>query len=288
MQEGVPIIIKKKIIKSHGHHGGAWKVAYADFVTAMMAFFMVMWIIGMDEEDRSVIQAYFEDPVGFSKNQARAAVNFQPVDGKPTSKPGSDDKGNHMLKEHLQARAEIDALQKEIEKEFQDDPELRELLKGQAIEITTTEEGLLIEFIENEMNGEVFFKLGSDEVRPQARLVMSKIAPILGRTGRPMIVSGHTDARPFVGTSHDNFDLSYERANAVRKLLRSGGVNSEQLQEILAKADTEPRHEDPMHFSNRRVTILLPFEIKTGKVEGLPKDVLRESIEGFFKVPVRR
>ena len=283
MPEGVPIIIKRKKATKHPHHGGAWKVAYADFITALMAFFMVMWIIGMDGEDRMIIQSYFKDPVGFTKKAPKSPFTVAPDAGSPGGQ-FDPDSGQSMIDRDMESMAE---LRKQLEKEFEDDPELHELLERHAVEINETPDGLVLEFIENEMNGEVFFLLGKAVVRPLAKRVMLKIAPILANSGRLLIIDGHTDARPFPGTGYDNFDLSYERANAVRTILRTGGVRSSQLAVIRSMADTRPRVEgDPFHFSNRRVSILFPYRYKEETVlNGLPRDLLRESIEGIFRLP---
>ncbi|MCH7904835.1 MAG: OmpA family protein [Armatimonadetes bacterium] len=284
MPEGVPIIIKRKKATKHPHHGGAWKVAYADFITAMMAFFMVMWIIGMDDDDRMTIQSYFKDPVGFSKQAPKTPFTVAPG----TTMPGgrfSPDSGQSMIDRDMESMEDV---RKQLEKEFEDDPELRGMLADHAVEINVTPDGLVLEFIENEMNGEVFFLLGKEVVRPQAKKVMLKIAPILANSGRPLIIDGHTDARPFPGTGYDNFDLSLDRANAVRTVLRSGGVEASQVSMIRGFADTRPRVvDDPFHFSNRRVSILLPYKYREQTVfSGLPSELLRESTEGMFRLPL--
>ena len=282
MQDGTPIIIKRKKSKKHAHHGGAWKVAYADFVTAMMAFFMVMWIISLDGEDREVIQAYFRDPVGFSKTHPRNEISLRPSHASQP-KPGQMDAGNAQVRQDMKDLGEI---RDEIEQDLRDDPELREMLENQAIEIKLTYEGLVLEFIENEVNGEVFFKLGQSVVRPQARVVIAKIAPILGKAGRPMVMEGHTDALPFSGGGRDNYDLGYERASAVRKLLMEGGVAAGQFREVVSYAAQRPRVlDDPFHFSNRRVSILLPFREQKRFITGLPSEGMADTVEGIFRMP---
>lgn len=288
MQEGTPIIIKKKKVHGHAHHGGAWKVAYADFVTAMMAFFMVMWIMSLSAEDRNVIQAYFKDPVGFSRNQPLGSTHVRPQTSPPSEKEGQKDVGNTDLAKQIAAKAEIDKVKNEVEKALQEDPALRDMLEKKSVNVNVTSEGLEIEFIENDMNGEVFFKVGSAEVRPQAKVVIGKIAPILAATDHVIIVEGHTDARPYDGNGYDNYDLSFDRANTVRHLLGGGGVKSEKFQEVVAYADQRPRVvTDPYHFSNRRVTVLLPFGEPASKQNpGVTKTGIKESIEGIFRNPV--
>ncbi len=288
MQEGTPIIIKRKKKHVHAHHGGAWKVAYADFVTAMMAFFMVMWIMSLSAEDRNVVQAYFKDPVGFSRNQPLGSTHVRPQNTPPASKEGQKDVGNSDLSKEMKVKGEIEKMRQDIEQTLQDDPALRELLNKNAVEVKITSEGLEIEFIENDMNGEVFFKMGSAEVRLQARDVIGKIAPILAMSGYALVVEGHTDANPYVGEGYDNYDLSFDRGNAVRHLLLEGGVGAEKFQEVVAYADQRPRvADDPYHFSNRRVTVLLPISTPLSKeVPGVTSTGIKESIEGIFRNPL--
>ncbi|MBL8064244.1 MAG: OmpA family protein [Chthonomonadaceae bacterium] len=280
MQEGTPIIIKKKKGHGHGHHGGAWKVAYADFVTAMMAFFMVMWIMGMDQPTREVIAGYFKDPIGWEKNTPKHKVNLIKDSGAVSTSPT---RGNPKEKKEIE---QVRQLEETVTKAIEQKPELKKLKSQHGIEIRRTPEGLQIELVENETNSELFFKLGSAEVRSQARAVLARLAPILRSTGRKMIVDGHTDARPLNRVGYDNFDLSHDRANMVRKILVNGGCRASQFLAVRGFAANQPRKAtDPYHFSNRRVTILIPYVFPAAKIEGLPGDVARESIEGVFKMP---
>lgn len=282
MQEGTPIIIKKKKAHGHGHHGGAWKVAYADFVTAMMAFFMVMWIMGMDQPTREVIAGYFKDPVGFTKNPPKTKVNFVNSNSSASPTPEKESADNARKSEMKAVRSVESQLGAAIKK----DEGLQKLQANHAIEVKTTAEGLEVALMENETNSELFFKLGSAEVRPQARQVLMKLAPILAQTGRKMIVDGHTDARPLNGPNYDNFDLSHDRANAVRRLLVTGTCSPSQFIAVRGFAANQLRTPaDPYNFSNRRVTILIPYAFQQAGMSGLPLDTSRESIEGVFKMP---
>ena len=288
MQEGTPIIIKRKKAHGHAHHGGAWKVAYADFVTAMMAFFMVMWIMTLSDTDRQLVQAYFEDPTGFSKTLPKSDSHIVPFDT-GSRKKRETNAGNEELLEEVEARGELAAVRKEIEQAIEDDPVLKQLMQQKSIETHIDQEGLHIELIESDLNGEVFFKVGSDVVQPKATDVLAKIAPILAKTGRPIVVEGHTDSQPFTREGYDNFDLSSDRAHAVRRLLTASGVVADQIESIKGYADQKPRLlSDPAHFSNRRVTILLPFASeKSQRIMELPSDELKDSVEGVFRNPFR-
>ena len=256
MQEGTPIIIKKKKVHGHGHHGGAWKVAYADFVTAMMAFFLVMWILGMSDEEKESIAAYFNDPTGFTKHRPGHAIKIGPQGQEVTPEQGEGAKNEGIMAD-----------------------------KGE-LDVKQTDEGLVIELIENETTGEVFFEVGSSSVRDQARAIFTKIAPILAKSNRLLKVEGHTDARPYPGTGYDNFDLSSDRANAVRRLLLANGLKTDQVLSAEGRADTDPRNPaDPFHFSNRRVTILLPYRYAKGNTYRLPAEIVDDEVEGVFTRP---
>lgn len=282
MQEGTPIIIKKKKGHGHGHHGGAWKVAYADFVTAMMAFFMVMWILGMSEEQKDAIAAYFNDPVGYSRKVPTYDFSVGPTEQPSSMFEGSPSESQAIIRD----REELDSAEAQIEQAIENDAELKHLAASGDLEVKQTEEGLVLELIENEAGGEVFFQVGSSSVRDQARMVFEKLSPILAATKRLMKIEGHTDARPFPGAGYDNFDLSSERANAVRRLMMSHGVDAKQILGAEGRADNDLRKpSDPYHFSNRRVTILLPYRYAKASTPKLPTDIADERVEGVFVKP---
>ena len=286
MQDGTPIIIKRRKRHKHAHHGGAWKVAYADFVTAMMAFFMVMWIMSLSDKDRQLVQAYFQDPVGFSKNPPKSNSHIRPP-APPSNDPGKTDAGNAQIEQAQKAQAEAQEAMEQIEQTIKQDPALQQMLEQNAIETKITPEGLQIELIESDMNGEVFFKVGSAEVQPRAREVMAHIAPVLAKAARPIVVEGHTDARPLNKGIYDNYTLSTDRAHAVKRLLWMSGVTESQIEAVKGYAAQMPRvPEDPFHFSNRRVTILLPFGVELPRrIEELPTSRLNDTIQGVFRNP---
>ncbi|MGE0002236.1 MAG: flagellar motor protein MotB [Fimbriimonadaceae bacterium] len=282
MADGPIVIIKKKGKHAHGHHGGAWKVAYADFVTAMMAFFMVMWIMGMSQEERDIIQGYFNDPLGFTSSPPQAKMNILPETG-PTRSKGAG-KGTEMQKEA--DSAEIERAASEVRTEVREDPALAGMQAEGSLDVAITAEGLKISLSESESNSELFFKLGSTEVQPAARTVLGRLAPVLAKLGRPIMVDGHTDARPLSRGGYDNFDLSHGRANAVRHVLLDGGVSDAQITAVRGFAARRPRRpEDPNSFANRRVEILLPFEDFSEPVARPATGPLGSEIQGIFRFP---
>lgn len=283
MQEGTPIIVKKVKKGGHGHHGGAWKVAYADFVTAMMAFFMVMWILGMSQDQKEAIAAYFNDPNGYHKTVPTFKIGVGPVAQPRSVQNSKDSSGDDGL---MKEKAAMDNVQRDLEKAVAQDKDLKQLAQAGDLKVSQTNEGLVLELIENEAGGEVFFKIGSSSVRDQARQVFAKLAPILAKTGRPMKIDGHTDARPYPGSGYDNFDLSSDRANEVRRLMMACGINRSQIIGAEGRADTELRKpDDPYHFSNRRVTVLLPYKYMRADTVRLPAEIHDESVEGVFINP---
>ena len=271
--KGQPIIIKKIKKGGHGgHHGGSWKVAYADFVTAMMAFFMVMWIMGMSEETRKSIASYFNDPVSFRMGEPSSSTIFalssaaagkkktSPVDKDYDREQKALEKTAKKVKAELAATKGLDGIDKDVK-------------------VTVTPEGLMIELIET--RGAVFFESGSATVRPVAREIIGRLAPILAKTGKPLVIQGHTDAAPFAGPG-GNFGLSASRAMSLMRSLRADGCPEGQFNEVVGYGATKlETPERPFDFSNRRVTILLPRQAADGSAPPAAelKDRLREGNE---------
>lgn len=272
MSEHPQIIIRKK--KSHGghaHHGGSWKVAYADFVTAMMAFFMVMWIMGLSDSDKAQIQGYFNDPLGFMKNppSSRTVISFK--DTVPRPGDGTSDTPHEREKSDAQT----------------DGKKLAEAIAGvkglhdlqENVEISLTHEGLQIEFRESAKIG--FFESGSAILRPEAKKLIAHIAPNFAKSRSPICIAGHTDAKPYSSTAYNNWDLSVARAAALRRELQADGVPPHQFKRIEGLADTQLRFPSrPYDPGNRRVTILLPFEHHAGDEAEMPTSGMRRSVRG--------
>jgi chemotaxis protein MotB len=277
MTDGTPIIIKKKKVHGgHAHHGGSWKVAYADFVTAMMAFFMVMWIMGLSDDTRTQIQGYFNDPVGFMRSMPRSRTVVAPTSA-IAPRPGESVGGGRTVAEQVEAQD----LKEKIETALAT-AELAELKMHVQTEIVP--EGLRIELVE--AAGAVFFETGSARIRPQAKELIADIAPLLARSGRKMIIEGHTDAAPFPSSSYDNWNLSADRANSLRRSLIECGVGGDRIDEIRGFADTRLKlPKEPLHFSNRRVTLLLPFDFERPRSVELPSEQLKKDIQGVFLTP---
>lgn len=253
------IVVRKKKIAGGGHHGGSWKVAYADFVTAMMAFFMVMWILGMDEKTKSAIEGYFSNPVGYKKGYGGGAS--------PIASGSSPVKASTSQIRLIVRGAETQRLgqvAKQVEQAVARDAQLRKL--GAKVEVTVGKDGLRIELVESGA-GEVFFPVGSTTMKPAAVIALQLIAPALGAATNAVVLEGHTDAARY-GTSaqYGNWELSEERANAARRVLEASGLPAARVAEVRGLADRQPRVPgDPFAAANRRITVFLPYSVGPGE-----------------------
>ncbi len=247
------VIVRKKKVVGGGHHGGSWKVAYADFVTAMMAFFMVMWILGMDESVKQAIEGYFSNPVGYRKGYGAGA---SPISS--GSSPARAATSQVRLLVRAAEGQRLAAVARAVQKAVQGDGSLKKL--GARVEVKVGKDGLRIELVESGP-GDMFFPVGSTTMKPAAVIALQLITPALGAASNPVIVEGHTDAARF-GTSaaYGNWELSGERANAARRVMEASGLPSSRVAEVRGLADRELRvAADPYAAANRRITIFLPY-----------------------------
>lgn len=240
MDKARPIIIIKKKGGHGGHHGGAWKVAYADFVTAMMSLFIVLWLLNSSKQVQEAVGGYFKDPTGTSKkvgsNMAGAGENFLLTkDNMP------------RLKEQLQQRM----------KQINDFDKLKS-----HIEMTVTAEGLRIELMESAAG--TFFDSGSPTLNGDGRELLITLAQELGKLPNKISIEGHTDAKPFAGTgNYSNWELSTDRANAARRLMQANGIGAEQITQVRGFADQRLRKPDnPEDPANRRISLIVQYIAK--------------------------
>jgi chemotaxis protein MotB len=230
------VVIKRKKAGSHGHHGGAWKVAYADFVTAMMALFIVLWLMSADKEVQESISAYFKNPTGPGKMTGTAAAGL----GRSIDMPQQD---MAQLREKIQQALAVM-------------PNFRQL--KDHVEITITADGLRIELLESEAG--VFFDSGRPQPNPTGTELLRRLAEEVGKLPNGVLIEGHTDSKPFPGEEYSNWELSADRANAARKIMVNCGLRPEQVGEVRGYADRELRHpEDPAHPSNRRISLIVRY-----------------------------
>lgn len=233
-----PIIVIKKKGGHGGHHGGAWKVAYADFVTAMMALFIVLWLTAQSDPVKKAVAGYFNDPRGTG------------------SLLGTTMTGTGSTVVVAQANRErLELLKNRLEAEIQAKKELQKLAK--QIEITITPEGLRIELLEGKDG--TFYQSGSARLSPSGQELLALLAAELKTLPNHLLIEGHTDARPYSkDANYSNWELSADRANAARRLLQEDGVRSNQVTQVRGYADQLLRvKSNPYDPSNRRVTILV-------------------------------
>ena len=233
-----PIIIKKKVVGSGGHHGGAWKVAYADFVTAMMALFIVLWLMNSAPEVQQAVGGYFRDPTG----KAGQTGGGQAAAGGEGLAVKKDD---------------FESLKGQIEQKMKQMPELQKL-KDQ-VAMTVTGEGLRIELLEAERN--TFFESGRGDPSSTGADVLELLAAQLGELPNHVLIEGHTDSKPFAGRAgYSNWELSADRANAARRLMLEHGLWDGQVKQIRGYADQHLRRADaPDDPSNRRISVLVQY-----------------------------
>src|SRR4051812_40528719 len=221
------IIIRKKKSHGGGHHGGAWKVAYADFVTAMMAFFLVMWLVTQSKDVKQAVGGYFRDPGVFDYQKSKGIL----PGGTPGAEPGQAPQAAtpkdaaSLEQEHRLLAAAADHIKQQLMK-VRDFATLRD-----QIEFTVTSEGLRIELVER--SGSSFFDSGSAALRGESAQILTVIAHELGNLSNDVVVEGHTDSRPYSsGIGYGNWELSADRANAARRVMEGEGLRPKQLRTV--------------------------------------------------------
>jgi chemotaxis protein MotB len=242
MADEQPIIIKKK--GGHGgHHGGAWKVAYADFVTAMMALFIVLWLMNSSKPIQQAVGGYFRDPNGLAEKKGSA------VDGAGQAAP-------------VVKQVDMGKLKSDLMKAMQKLADFEKLKK--QIELTLTPEGLKIEFIEDP-NG-TFFENGKAQPTPNLQELLKVLSVEVGKLPNPVSIEGHTDSKPFSDSrTYGNWELSTDRANAARRMMQDDGLRPGQVVQVRGYADQELRKpQQPEDASNRRVTLIIQY-VKTAE-----------------------
>jgi chemotaxis protein MotB len=253
-KDGKKIVIVKKKSGGHGgHHGGAWKVAYADFVTAMMAFFMVLWIVGLDDQTKKAVEGYFQNPVG-TKNAYSGGAS--PVAS--GASPARVSKNALKLIVRKVEEQQFRDFKARINARIDSSPALKGLRN--SIEVIITNDGLRIELIEKG-SGDDFFPLGSAVPRATAAAAITLIAEELAPLSNPIILEGHTDGAAFArGDAYTNWELSADRANAARRIVSASGIPPDRLVQVRGLADRDLRNpNDPYDPTNRRISIFLPF-----------------------------
>ncbi|MBU0900658.1 MULTISPECIES: flagellar motor protein MotB [Pseudomonas] len=288
MENNQPIIVKRVKKVAGGHHGGAWKIAFADFATAMMAFFMVMWLMSSaTPEQKKLISGYFQDPVGFSESASPYVID---LGGTPTPAPDKtlnpeakddDDPAGEAQGEIDQQQAEsiaeevererLELLLQELQNKVEENPQLQNFKDQILFEIT--QDGLRIQIMD--AANRPMFASGSAQLQPYFEDILLAMTDTIAAVPNKISVSGHTDAQPFAGRGgYGNWELSADRANAARRVLVAGGYDDTQVARVVGYASSALfDRENPLNPVNRRIDIVVLTKKAQRAIEGAQSDV---------------
>ncbi|MEP3561584.1 MAG: flagellar motor protein MotB [Marinobacter sp.] len=261
--EQQPIIIKRKKKAVAGHHGGSWKVAFADFATAMMAFFLVLWLTATaSPEQKRAVEGYFKDPVGFTEGGSPNPIDLggsaSVVDASSLDIESStiqiEDEVVDDLADTLEQRR-MEQLFQELKERIEQNETLQEFKDQLLIDIT--DEGLRIQIVDR--SGRPMFDSGRAELKYYTQELLFELAKTLGSVNNKLSLTGHTDATPFNGRpGYTNWELSADRANTARRALVAGGVRLEQIARVVGLSDSVLFDtENPTAPINRRISIIV-------------------------------
>ena len=244
-----PPVIIKKVSDHGGHHGGAWKVAYADFVTAMMALFIVLWLLNSSKQVQEAVGGYFKDPTGNSKmvgsNMRGAGQNLD------------------LHKEDMKKIKEA------LESQIRALPDFEKLKSH--IDMTITSEGLRVELTEGDKS--TFFESGSSVPSANGKELLVALASEVGKLPNHVSIEGHTDSQPYSGglAAYSNWELSVDRANAARRLMSASGLDVKQVSQVRGFADQRPREgKPPSDPANRRISLIVEYLVKDALPNATP------------------
>jgi chemotaxis protein MotB len=246
-----PVRIIKKVKGGHGggHSGGAWKVAYADFVTAMMALFIVLWILGQSEDTKQAVSSYFKDPGAFDATHGGALSGGKSM----IAMPAKEEK-----KSVVEQQEALKNIGETIKKQLETKGQFAQLKNQITMEMV--KEGLRIQLMES--SKAVFFDIGTAILKPEAAEILKTIGMELLKMPNHVIVEGHTDARQYDNVAgYTNYELSADRANAARRVLVSAGIGNEKVDQVRGFADKDLQNrKDPFDVTNRRISIIVKYE----------------------------
>lgn len=282
MENNQPIIVKRVRKAGAAAHGGAWKIAFADFATAMMAFFLVMWLMSSaTPEQKRAISGYFQDPIGFTESASPHAIDLggtptpapertlnPEVTDTPDSQPDELELSTDMV-ETLADKLERERLElvlQELQNKVEENPQLQRFKDQILFEIT--QDGLRIQIMDDD--NRPMFALGSAELQPYFEDILLAMAETIRAIPNKISVSGHTDAKPFVGRGYfGNWELSASRANAARRALIAGGYADEQVARVVGYASSALfDRKDPFNPVNRRIDIIVLTKRAQRAIEG--------------------
>ncbi|MFK8330936.1 flagellar motor protein MotB [Pseudomonas sp. BJa5] len=281
MENNQPIIVKRVKRFGDGHHGGAWKIAFADFATAMMAFFLVLWLLSTaTPEQKIAIAGYFKDPIGFSESGTPYVIDLggspqlapeKTIHPESKSEPTPDtslqldkDKVETMAEQVERERLEL--LLQELQNKVEENPQLQKFKDQILFEIT--QDGLRIQIMDAE--NRPMFDLGSARLQPYFEDILLAMADTIKAVPNKISISGHTDAKPYAGTGEfGNWELSANRANAARRALVAGGYPDAQVARVVGYASSSLfDRANPLNPVNRRIDIIVLTKKAQRSIEG--------------------
>ena len=269
-----PIVIKRIKKVAGGHHGGAWKIAYADFITAMMAFFLLMWLLGSSTKNQlEGISEYFKTPLkvalmgGSSIGESDSVLKGGGTDltrqhGQVQKGVIKDDEASEKAMRIIRERAErirLEALKKKIEEAIEANPSLKKFANQLLLDITS--DGLRIQIVDEQ--NRPMFALGKAELLPYTITILREIGKMLNEVDNKISLSGHTDGKPFPSgdKGYSNWELSADRANASRRELIVGGMDADKVLQVIGLSSAVLfDKEDPLNPVNRRISIVVMNE----------------------------
>lgn len=291
MENNQPIIVKRVKKVAGGHHGGAWKIAFADFATAMMAFFLVMWLMSVaTPEQKKLISGYFQDPIGFSESASPHVID---LGGSPTpapdrtlnqqdQDPADADKADidlqqaESLAEEVE-RERLELLLQELQNKVDENPQLQRFKDQILFEIT--QDGLRIQIMDAE--NRPMFASGSARLQPYFEDILLALTDTIAAVPNKISISGHTDAKPFSGRGDfGNWELSADRANAARRVLIAGGYDEAQVARVVGYASSALFDRDnPLNPVNRRIDIVVLTKKAQRAIEGEQGDAAGDAAD---------
>ncbi|MBC3438798.1 flagellar motor protein MotB [Pseudomonas sp. BW16M2] len=281
MENNQPIIVKRVKRFGDGHHGGAWKIAFADFATAMMAFFLVLWLLSTaTPEQKIAIAGYFKDPIGFSESGTPYIIDLggspqlapeKTINPETKSEP-TPDTSIQLDKDQVETMAEqvererLELLLQELQNKVEENPQLQKFKDQILFEIT--QDGLRIQIMDAE--NRPMFDLGSARLQPYFEDILLAMADTIKAVPNKISISGHTDAKPYSGTGDfGNWELSANRANAARRALVAGGYPDEQVARVVGYASSSLfDRANPFNPVNRRIDIIVLTKKAQRDIEG--------------------
>ncbi|QLF92835.1 flagellar motor protein MotB [Pseudomonas sp. ABC1] len=281
MDNNQPIIVKRVKRYAAGHHGGAWKIAFADFAIAMMAFFLVLWLLSSTTpEQRKAIAGYFQDPIGFTESASPYVIDLggtptpapdktlnptMDSSGTATSQAGADAVDAEALAEEIE-QERLQLLLQELQDKVDENPTLEH--SRDQIQFEITRDGLRIQIMDAE--NRPMFALGSAQLQPYFEDLLLAMADTIKAVPNKISISGHTDAKPYSGASNfGNWELSASRANAARRTLVTAGYPEAQVARVVGYASSVLLDaENPYNPVNRRIDILVLTRKAQRAIEG--------------------